>query len=43
VDYRILFTQRALADFAEIIGYIAEDDDEAVFVLAVPCSIMWNC
>jgi plasmid stabilization system protein ParE len=29
VDYRILFTQRALTDLAEIIGYIAEDDDGA--------------
>jgi plasmid stabilization system protein ParE len=29
VDYRVLFTQRALADLAEIIGYIAEDDGEA--------------
>jgi plasmid stabilization system protein ParE len=29
VDYRIVFAQRALTDFAEIIGYIAEDDDEA--------------
>jgi plasmid stabilization system protein ParE len=29
VDYRILFTQRALSDLAEIIGYIAEDDSEA--------------
>jgi plasmid stabilization system protein ParE len=31
VDYRILFTQRALTDLAEIIGYIAEDDDGAAF------------
>jgi plasmid stabilization system protein ParE len=29
VDYRILFTQKALNDLAEIIGHIAEDDDEA--------------
>jgi plasmid stabilization system protein ParE len=29
VDYRILFTQEALKDLAEIIGHIAEDDDEA--------------
>ena len=29
MDYRILFTQRALSDLAEIIGYIAEDDGEA--------------
>jgi plasmid stabilization system protein ParE len=29
VDYRILFTKRALDDLAEIIGYIAEDDGEA--------------
>jgi toxin ParE1/3/4 len=25
VDYRLLYTQRALNDLAEIIGYIAED------------------
>jgi plasmid stabilization system protein ParE len=29
VDYRILFTQRALDDLAEILGHIAEDDSEA--------------
>jgi plasmid stabilization system protein ParE len=29
VDYRLLFTQRALADLAEIISHIAEDDGEA--------------
>jgi plasmid stabilization system protein ParE len=29
VDYRLLFTQRALNDLAEIIGHIADDDDEA--------------
>jgi plasmid stabilization system protein ParE len=29
VDYRILFTQRALDDLAEIIARIAEDDGEA--------------
>jgi plasmid stabilization system protein ParE len=29
VDYRLLFTQRALDDLAEIIGRIAEDDGEA--------------
>jgi plasmid stabilization system protein ParE len=29
VDYRLLFTQRALVDLAEIIGHIAEDDGEA--------------
>jgi plasmid stabilization system protein ParE len=29
VDYRLLFTQRALNDLAEIIGHIAEEDDEA--------------
>ena len=27
--YRLLFTQRALNDFADIVVYIAEDDDEA--------------
>ena len=29
MDYRLLFTQRALNDLAEIIVYIAEDDPEA--------------
>jgi len=29
VDYRLLYTQRALSDLAEIIGHIAEDDEEA--------------
>jgi plasmid stabilization system protein ParE len=29
VDFRLLFTQRALNDLAEIIGHIAEDDAEA--------------
>jgi plasmid stabilization system protein ParE len=29
VDYRLLYTQRALNDLAEIIGHIAEDDGEA--------------
>jgi plasmid stabilization system protein ParE len=29
VDYRLLFTQRALDDLAGIIGRIAEDDDDA--------------
>jgi plasmid stabilization system protein ParE len=29
MDFRLLFTQRALNDLAEIIGYIAEDDAEA--------------
>ena len=29
MDYRILFTQRALSDLAEIIGFIAEHDAEA--------------
>lgn len=29
MDYRILFTQRALSDLAEIVGFIAEDDAEA--------------
>jgi plasmid stabilization system protein ParE len=27
--YRLFFTQRALNDLANIVGYIAEDDDEA--------------
>ena len=29
MDYRLLYTQRALNDLAEIIGHIAEDDAEA--------------
>jgi toxin ParE1/3/4 len=29
VDYRLLYTQRALNDLAEIIGHIAEDDAQA--------------
>jgi toxin ParE1/3/4 len=29
VDFRLLFTQKALKDLAEIIGYIAEDDPQA--------------
>ena len=29
MDFRVLFTQRALNDLAEIIGHIAEDDAEA--------------
>jgi plasmid stabilization system protein ParE len=29
LDYRILFTERALGDLAEIIGYIAHDDEAA--------------
>jgi toxin ParE1/3/4 len=29
VDYRLLYTQRALNDLAEIIGQIAEDDADA--------------
>ncbi len=29
MDFRLLFTQRALNDLAEIIGHIAEDDAEA--------------
>lgn len=28
-DYSLLYTQRALGDLAEIIGYIAEDDPTA--------------
>lgn len=28
MDYRILFTQRALSDLSEIVGHIAEDDEE---------------
>ena len=29
MDYRLLYTQRALNDLAEIIGHIAQDDAEA--------------
>ena len=29
MDYRLLFTQRALNDLAEIVGHIAQDDSEA--------------
>ena len=29
MDYRLLFTQRALSDLSEIVGHIAQDDDEA--------------
>jgi plasmid stabilization system protein ParE len=29
VDYRLLYTQRALNDLAEIIGHVAEEDAEA--------------
>jgi plasmid stabilization system protein ParE len=28
MDYRVLFTQRALADLSEVAGRIAQDDDE---------------
>jgi hypothetical protein len=28
VDYRLLFTQRALNDLSEIVGHIARDDEE---------------
>ncbi len=28
MDYRLLYTQKALNDLAEIIGHIAEDDAE---------------
>jgi plasmid stabilization system protein ParE len=29
VDYRLLFTQRALGGLSEVVGRIAQDDDEA--------------
>jgi plasmid stabilization system protein ParE len=29
VDYRVLFTQRALNDLSEIVGHIARDDADA--------------
>lgn len=28
MDYRLLFTQRALSDLADIVGHIAQDDSE---------------
>jgi plasmid stabilization system protein ParE len=28
VDYRLLFTQRALSDLSEIVGHVAQDDAE---------------
>jgi plasmid stabilization system protein ParE len=28
VDYRLLFTQRALSDLSEIVGHLARDDEE---------------
>ena len=28
MEYRFLFTQRALSDLSEIVGHIAQDDDE---------------
>ena len=31
MDYRLLYTERALNDLGELIGYIAEDDAEAAF------------
>ncbi len=29
MDYRLFYTQRALNDLAEIVGYIADDDPQA--------------
>jgi plasmid stabilization system protein ParE len=29
VDYHLVYTQRAISDLAEIIGYIAEDNPDA--------------
>jgi plasmid stabilization system protein ParE len=29
VDYRVLFSQRALNDLSGIVGHIAQDDDKA--------------
>jgi plasmid stabilization system protein ParE len=29
VDYRLLYTQKALDDLAEIVGHIAEHDEES--------------
>lgn len=29
MDYRLVYTQKALADLSEIIGHIAEDDERA--------------
>ncbi|HMD71522.1 MAG TPA: type II toxin-antitoxin system RelE/ParE family toxin [Bryobacteraceae bacterium] len=28
MDYRLLFTQRALSDLSEIVGHVAQDGDE---------------
>jgi hypothetical protein len=38
-----LLTQRALNDLADIVGNIAEDDDQAASVSAPPCSITPIC
>ena len=35
MDYRLLFTQRALNDLEEIIGHIAEDDELSASRLVV--------
>ncbi len=43
MDYRLLFTQRALNDLAEIIGHIAEEDDDAASRFGNACSTMWTC
>lgn len=29
MDYRLVYTQKALKDLAEIVGHVAEDDSEA--------------
>jgi plasmid stabilization system protein ParE len=34
VDYRLLYTQKALNDLAEIVGHIADDDAEASYRFA---------
>ena len=39
VDYRLLYTQRALSDLAEIIVYINEDDAESLLASGTLCSI----
>ena len=36
VDYRLLFTQRALDDLAEFIGHIAEDEQSIPVRFGIP-------
>ena len=41
VDYHLVFTQRALADLAEIIGHIAGDDNDVASRFGGALLIMW--